>query len=629
MIKLGYLEGYNSFNVPSFASKQARDTYFNNITGLVEIDAYYPPLYTNVIKLDITQVSQSVPYNFVILVHNSEYYYYFIDDIKYINEELYEIYINMDTILTYMFDIKITNGLINRKSIKRWNSTGEINREYIRENLSEGIFDVDSYTYKNPNKYIIVTTSSHYGNEGDDYRKATYNINNTSYSLGYYVFIIPIPSNLNNIYSSQALVALRKTGHTDISVSNPADCINFFIDNPYVINMTYVESEYLDRLLNTSWQYVGLNNLICNINYPSEESIVKFNGSQQCCIAISTFPSNIDTSNYNLYVNNKLIGIKNTTINRPFDFDCIPQIIDENYIQLKYGNITGFTSYPMHQSKSGVFKTYDITDVTTGNQGYYILDKNDDINKYNTFIFTTSTNFDLITDAWKQYQAQNKGTLSTGLQLQGVNTLYNTVKGVALPIASNKFYMARSEQYFEKDMQSMSDAYANRAYSSRQQAVGGLSGGLMQGINVIANYKANKENLEFTPDTIKGRNSMLSMAFSKYLSPYIEVSCCKDIMACAKRLEEFGYKVNEVLQNSNGILINAINNVRYYYNCIGVNITSYKLLRFISNDLLNNFIERLSNNIRLFNISILTTNNLNMSSCLQYDNVETEEIISV
>ena len=74
MIKFGYLEGYNKFNQISFSTKDEQEDYFDDLV-VKEIDAYYPPYYTNVIKVDISDVPQTAPINFIILVHNNKYYY--------------------------------------------------------------------------------------------------------------------------------------------------------------------------------------------------------------------------------------------------------------------------------------------------------------------------------------------------------------------------------------------------------------------------------------------------------------------------------------------------------------------------------------------------------------------------
>ena len=146
-----------------------------------------------------------------------------------------------------------------------------------------------------------------------------------------------------------------------------------------------------------------------------------------------------------------------------------------------------------------------------------------------------------------------------------------------------------------------------------------ISDGLMQGVNIIANYQINRENLEFSPDTVKGRGDVYSMLLSKYKKPYIKISKISDIENCARKLEEFGYRVNEVFTGSQYIQDLCL--TRTYYNCISMIIKTYDILCFIPNDIINDIIGRLENGLRFFDIANIPSGQ-SISTILAYDNVE-------
>lgn len=610
MIKLGYLDGYNAINIPKFENSTARDRAFDNYTEYT-IDAYYPPYYTNVIKLDINDVPQTSRINFVILVHNDKYYYYFVDKIRYINEDIYEIVINMDTVLTYMFNYIVKNGFITRKSINRWNGN-EINRDYVRENVSEGIMEVSSFSYRKPNKYIIVTSSHNYVDVSRP--SGHYLQNGTYFDFGYYVYVFPLPP--FELSAGANIHVYDRNGNHELTTVHPYNIVNKFISDPYTINMMLVESEYLDKVYGTKWnEWTHLTE--CSVVFTADIGtldLVRFD----TIYVLGFNVINLNVEN-NLIFSDTLGFTKNNATDIPFNYKYIPQLIDENYIQLEYGDVNGFSSYPLHQSKSVIFNYYNNLDVTNGNDGYYILDSLTTTNKHNSYNISLGLTFDLITDPWLEYQAQNKGTLSTGLQLQAVNTLYSTIKGVGTNVVSGLYMGGRSELEFEAGHQGLSNMYATRKFQSNTNSATALTDGIMQGMNIVANYQINRDNLQFSPDTVKGRANLYSMMFSKYKSPYLKKFMVSDIINCAKKLEEYGYRVNEVINVAS--YMHTLCNNRFYYNCISARVTTYDTNCLIPNEIINDINARLENGLRFFTFNNYTSR-YTIDDMLKLDNVE-------
>lgn len=621
MIKLGYLQDYSAINVPKFATATARDDAFDEYTKYT-IDAYYPSYYTNVIKLSITEVPLSSRINFVILVNkvddNTEkYYYYFVDKIRYINEDIYEIVINMDTVLTYMFDYSVTNCLITRKSINRW-SGNDINRNYVRENVSEGFMEVEFFEYKEPNKYLIVTSSKNYCDSS--VHSGNYKLENgTTLDFGYYVYMLPLPPfELNKLAT---IHVYHNNGNVNLDDVYFDDLVDYFISDPYTINMIYVESEYLDKVYGTTWRS-WTSYTECSLAFTpimSSLGIVRIDNTKYGMFNISSLDitnNHVDTKVFNF--------TKNTLLHQPFNYLYTPQLIDENYIQIEYGDVNGFTAYPMHQARSTTFNFYNNLDVTNGNDGYYILDDFISSNEYNTYNISLGLTFDLITDPWLEYQAQNKGTLSTGLQLQAVNTLYSTTKGIIGKVATPASNITDSRRWYNNPETKGSSYTETTKYSGTNiSGATPISDGIMQGINIVANYQINRDNLQFSPDTVKGRANLYSMLFSKYKKPYYKRSMVNDIRNCARKLEEYGYRVNEIV-NTPHLMQNLCNN-RYYYNCVSARVICYETSCFIPNEIINNINERLENGLRFFNFNN-DTSSYTMSYMLTFDNVEVNSL---
>lgn len=613
MIKLGYLEGYSALNVPKYNTASARDTAFDNLATYT-IDAYYPPYYTNVIKLDINEVPLTSPINFVILVHNNKYYYYFADKVKYINEEIYELIINMDTVLTHMFDYKVKQGIITRKSIPRW-IDNNINRNYVRENISEGYMDIENYDEKSANKYVVVC-SSHWYREGVTpfYTNITkgYNI----FESEYYIYIIPIPP--DNIMSSGSYVNVTSNYITTAISCEYQDLLVDLISDPYTLKMYYIESEFLDNLLKPTWSFATTSTLNLALDYGLRDSnIMKINSNNVYTLAFCLNEINIDfiisdTISFNFE--------KNTNVSTLFDIKYIPQLMDENYIQIEYGDITSFVSYPLHLSNKPSLYAKTSFDAVSGNTIYYITDIINDDNRFKTANVSMPVTFELLTDAWKDYQARNKASLTTGLQLQFVNTMYSTVKSYMTKGIGNSISNSKVSQFTKKGR--ISQQYYSNQIDQQEQAVemsGFVSDGLMQGANIVANYKINKENLEYTPDTIRGVGDVYTNFIDEYKKPYIKKYYVSDIVACGKKLEEFGYIVNEIVNTST--YMQDLCNIRTYYNCVNARVTLYETTCLIANDIINDINARLENGLRFINMGMITSTT-KIPDIFNYDNVE-------
>ena len=156
MIILYYIEGIDRENIPYVYPKYKTQITISDYLREHEVttipNSYYPPYYRNIISIsseDFTGNFLETSINYLGIVFGNKTYYYFIDRIEYVNEDLYKLHVTMDVIMTYINEIKIHGGIIERKFIDRYDSDNIINRKYLRENCSKGIFQLTNRTYLN------------------------------------------------------------------------------------------------------------------------------------------------------------------------------------------------------------------------------------------------------------------------------------------------------------------------------------------------------------------------------------------------------------------------------------------------------------------------------------------------
>lgn len=164
-IKLAYIHGISTVDEPYFDDVEDQHAFFNAHTVKTISDTWYPPFSTDAISFSEDDLTIDDNVNYLILTgYGDRWYYFFINGVSYNADGLLTLSISMDTVQTYLFDFSVT-GTIERMFINRWNSDGTINRNYIRENLSNGMFIKKEFgTVSYPNKTITVDVD--YG-EGD------------------------------------------------------------------------------------------------------------------------------------------------------------------------------------------------------------------------------------------------------------------------------------------------------------------------------------------------------------------------------------------------------------------------------------------------------------------------------
>lgn len=595
IIKFYYVACISETDTPAFTSQDNQYNYFESKL-ITSIDStYYPPHYTNKIKLSIDDIDLNTKINYLSFEYQNHTYYYFIESIKYINENVFEICIKMDTIQTYMFYMNNLKGFLNRATISRYNSDGTINRNYFRENISNGIYKNTLTEYYNNYQFAIVRSTKQispfvigdyqlYNSNGNviidkDTLNTYYKLptieygEETNISTFIYTYLVP----LQNYYISIGNTPLytKASGNLERYYINGFSLYTIY-ENTSIIDIQLINN---DTLITNGIAIIHDNGLFptLKINIDSLVPLINFTSSSSLIYVRKTkiISYKVKELDYGF--------IKNTELNKPFDIKYNPLLIDENYIKITFGEVNNFSEYPLHLTHKSSINLYTCLDIVNNtryyNLGYYSVYNNE----YNTLVSVhTSNELPLISNAWQEYQATNSATLSYG---NAIGIINSTLKG--------------SVGLFE-------GKYAKGGIGSATALVGG-----------ITNVFEKKENLQNTPNTLLSSTSGFSNTYTKVNAPCLNYKVATDITQCAMYFERFGYKVNYYVDNN-------INNYtpRYYYNYIQFSNVDLSLIVLNDNETLNNIKTRFINGVRLWNIE---KDNVILGD-YTYDNVEIENL---
>ena len=409
-ISLYYVEGISDVDTPFFSSKAEQSEYFSDKLVKTLSSSYYPPYYRNKIKFGSDDLTLDTRVNYLSLDTSERKYYYFIDSAIYISDGILELSISMDVIQTYLFDFEIRNCVIERKFIDRYNSGGEFNRAYIRENVSNGQYLFGKTHYIEPqqtwyvgrvNKEFSSATSYKYGNN-DAIPSAT--------------CIAIMPSNFTG--SDNYVMAKDNTSTVP---SSSAICMQTLGKSAYIESISYVPFDvfkgkytkgthiangkpFKGYIFDSSYGYIKIDNVI----------VLSHN------IPPSLFDNGFNEVQYNwqdLYTYN-ITSTKNIEIGRRFSIDFVPALIDEAYQALLFGENSCYAVAKLRYVTNPTIKFKALFDFDTFNRayGFEINYENIDKPSYSSVISTSSSiDVTLLNSTERTRMAQNKATFITSI----------------------------------------------------------------------------------------------------------------------------------------------------------------------------------------------------------------------
>jgi len=671
-IVLMYIKGISLVDTPLFFPT-SQDKYFDSKAVITfDSDSYnffYPPFYDNEIILNLNEDDlfslNSKSINYLYLTFANKRYYYFINSVKYIAEDKVKLNISMDTIQTYLSNIKIRSGLILHESIKRWNLTtiasnifNKINRNYFRENLAEKD-DMLIYKYKdyneNSNCSILghvynafsgeYSSAANYVRIGFDYDnpvdKDLFLKNNLKYieNIGNYVLVKIFPDlDLTNVIRfSDINLDGTETVLSSYSLEEYYSFIGNFVANPNIREANVVLDEWFYNL--PTWQVRKVPNdkydrneivqIIKDIKFIFEHSTFegnpantngKFSRGLLLNITSNTGSTKTSSVKIKLIKDNYDFGFEvNKDPSVIFNSKFVPQMLDENYIDFKFGERMQLTSYPLSKSVNSSLVLAFYFNPVDYTRNYCIYTYNslgdqtyNNIDNYMTYVSANSIEtFELINDAYTNYISQNKATLTEGIALAKQQNIVNAVLSGTKAITSG----------------SAIGAIAKNPIIGTIGTVSSLSGTIAKAtFNDYVIEKQNEINLEdkkFTPDTTRQGNNFSSDLIANTLHRISSESRIKNFSEIALSMEKRGY-----LTKRNVINFDWINklNYRYYYNVYQFDNLILDLENCVSStELIQEIKSRFSLGFRGWNITHLQEKKIEIGNFI-YDNVENDFI---
>jgi len=649
MYRLHYVRGINAYDTLQFNSLSDQEDFFDDCVVGDPVDEYYPPLYKNRIKFAFDETSiNSLQVNYLSLIYKSKTYYYFIDKINYIAEDLWEFELTMDTIQTYMFNVSKA-GRVTRKSIKRWIDSNTINRNYIRENMSKEDFDITRFDNNRsvyafylfafselevPNSNVVPTAivSDLSSSSGD----RSYIRNNL------YYFLVPV-------YTDSDLLITTINYNNVNYAQNLVGTLQHLLTSPYCVSCTLIRSLAFRQKVNIyatgNTMYLDDTNAGITFNHTAPAFEINIGGGQTSTIAaflIDRYNSNFQT--YTTLTEN-LIFDRNRSAGVSFNKKYVPYLLDENYYKFEVGERLMLSSYPLHQiivytSGSKNLRGYFMYDLESSFRNYKIYSNGDTYDKFFT-IATSPTQPTMILnkDSWEQYYANNKANYTIGIKNDIANIIWSNFTGTTSNVTKTRItgQSLRNSGFvqIENAVDNMNPSGINTGsntmlqghmYSSfgKEQAKVGLANTAIQMYNYGDNLNIVKENAISTPNYVAQGNNAINDYYIKTFDLIVRESQVRDIENVARCIEYYGYPVNEYYIE-NGYKGFTDFDIRLYYNICQMDSLILTENIVIPEVLKADFIARLKSGIRLWNKNAYQQY---IGFGLAYDNVEKELISS-
>lgn len=661
-INLGYIEGISNIDTPYFSNISAQNDFFTNHQVTSISTTFYPPHYRNSIRFDVEDIDFTNQINYLWFEYNSKVYYYFIDDIEYINENVIELSIIMDVIQTYFFNIDVHNGIIERKFINRFHEhLNSINRSYLRENVSNKLFvekdkNFVSYPYYyNADRWIVLKCSSL--NDDKSYNTSI----NDGYNKGISSFaylILPY----GKIDSYEVIDATydpdKKTGKVmNWAISELLKSLSPYIIDSYVIsyfpysdkvridgNKLYI----LDKSIFTMFPYTQPTSVttdppnpdienyywIFPVYFPDYKVIEMddkppwslFSNSKEAEVNVRRIKISSDLISYDFPLQ------RNTAKGNYFQSYYMTQLLDENYIHIEFGDDSAITSYPLFRYKDldlGLKAEYWVN-LDSGIVNFHIYETNNEsinyLNEYDSLVQDTNIPFyDIKVDALTEYAANNRNRW----MVAGINTAQNAMSSfidivTTYGLASSRINSIRSDssnydrRYKEPHLNKKSTAKIESISNSTLERTGGIASEIMGIADPIMKVAFTEQNLKYAPDNVKQISNVGSKLSSNNIRPFTRITFVNNFEECAYYFHLNGFLVNQPYPNGNTSIFDYVRN-RYYFNVIKMRELDVHLFDYINDeDTLRIIKDRFLDGMRLWNVEY---DDVSIGD-FTYDNVE-------
>lgn len=651
MITLYYIEGIDRENIPYvYPAYKEQITIQDYLTKCIVAsipNSYYPPYYRNIISVsseDFTGNFLKTSINYLSLSFGDKEYYYFIDRIEYVNEDLYKLHITMDVIMTYINEIKIHGGIIERKFIDRWINNRAINRAYKRENASNGLFQLTQRKYLSKRSnydgeykdnvidgiFVIRTTENPWKPDGTfpflNGSPSTLYSDSVNFSSRYATYIVPY---ISDKFSSTIQYEGDKEGVYTSRKTTTALSLYHGLSHPTVVDCRY----YPINLFEDYFWFIRRNNTDCIVS----TDILNW------CLGKEITPTPGLDYNYELiaYLASKLtikpikgsytfILNKPTNKNKPFTSEDVPALIDENYIRLSYGDGEVQATAQLYLITIPTIEYNYKYDINNAARYYWftatnsVVIRNERVYGQDNSISSLAINenpitLDLVNDAWGTWKAYNSATLPLTMGKTALDIgkfaldTYITYKNPMAGLLANSGFVDKrfkTPTLNKKGQRELFNIQSNESEDIRE------------GLYNIATMPGRFENIinsSKEPDTSKSSGNFTTAISSEGMNIRMDIYKVNDYEQCAQYYHRNGYLVDEYINEMDSVFDYV--STRYYYNVLKMRDVDITLINSpASTEILELIRERLENGIRLWNCN--ATGTFVTIGNYAYDNIE-------
>jgi hypothetical protein len=556
-----------------------------NQWGYAPDEGFFVPKFKDTITLDVTTFPFTGTANYASIYYANRYYFYFIEGMRYISEDLVEIDITMDVIQTYAYDICFYKYERTRKLINRWVG-GKINRNYLRENWSTGMMQAVKVKYYNdPRSFSSYDGNDHTtgtiifkyaldANANDWGSIIDYPFDSDFETLGRYKHYF-LPMVQNKLRNS---VSYIKPGEAGISY-NDRQTFNQLTSKPLTKDVYYLPMSPFNFTSNPTQTALNSNDFdVIAISSECHPIGIKESGNVTSVVA-RTYSDNYD---FDFRINSDPTAL--------FSVNYVPAMLDENYMRIEFGESSALSTYPLYQLTADNCYLRYVPDVIDGTRIYAIISDNilttvetgTDYNytlkdPYSTIQRATNVlRFDIMTDAYEEWYTYNKGALvgalvqtvggigiagAAGMAMQGAITDYSSVAYLNAKNAVDRSRVVQTENY----RTAMNSISTGRQMAS---AGGGLIGWAQEGLNASMQPPICKQTGGSNGDRLANTVTILAREYR-----------VNDFEEVARHYEAVGYRVHEFI-NSTGYgeehqIESPWVRTRYYYDVVSIDNIAY------------------------------------------------------
>lgn len=643
MINLYFIDGISVNDEPTFDTLALQAAFFDNHLVQLVDTGFYPPHYANKIKLSIDDFNLKKQVNYLSLDYNNKIYYYFIDSINYINEEIYELNVVMDTIQTYMFNIHCENALMERMSISRWYNDGRINRNYIRENIGEETFKGEEVNLEEKLSGLTIHIAL-YGEQ---------QISTSGNKIWGDVHTMLYSGDFEHIDSVIGLVYIAKddfdNANANTSNKNYHKLILRQVND--VHEKTY-KKEYVDNdaksdldVNNTEYKYATDSNVYAIYKVPIEflgirmtttADAIYYNADIQYCWLIEREATNeflgykwglCLTKYFNKTIINNIsskLDFRKNALNRTtFKYSYCPVLLDTNYTRISFGDMQVQSEYPLEYLESLNLNACVNFDMLAGSFRYHLVEPNaininyGTIDIYDTMVFSNiPIDMSRLTNYYAEYDKANKART---LGYAG-SIITSTLSGLPSTSTTTESSKVVRKKRTKGRLRTMASKSTNKESTYTASNDYGIISSILGSTIDFAVTEANKY---LEPNTLKySSNSSQTYAYDMN-QLHLKIFRKVGYEGIAKYFESVGYKVNEWYDNLKIFNNESPISIRYYFNVIKTQDMNIDLHGCPSdNETIDNILQRFYDGIRLWRVDNEANLYGKMGQPTLYDNVE-------